>query len=135
MALRAGHERRAAALAKPKIVFIGGSSAVFGIDRGLVERESRRPVLVYGLHAGIGLDLIAEDALRFVSTGDTVVIVPEWFHFEHSPPQVIRLVWLDSVGTEQPGWEREGALRDSSATFVLSGSMPGPSSKHSTGTR
>ncbi len=74
-------DAHAMSIAAPKVIFVGGSNVLFGIDARSLERRLGQPVINYGLHAGIGADLIAEQAAKIVRAGDTVVYVPEWSHF------------------------------------------------------
>jgi hypothetical protein len=71
----------AAAIHQPKIVFIGGSNVRFGVDAAALSRDLGMPVVNYGLHASLGLDVITDRALQCVKPGDIVVIAPELSHF------------------------------------------------------
>ncbi len=78
-------DSRTAALAEtihqPKIVFIGGSNVRFGLDAKAMTRDLNMPVINYGLHASLGLDVITDRALQCVKDGDIVVFSPELSHF------------------------------------------------------
>jgi hypothetical protein len=71
----------AAKIDRPKIVFIGGSNIRFGIDAAAMSRDLGMPVVNYGLHASLGMDVIADRAMQCVKTGDVVVFAPELSHF------------------------------------------------------
>ncbi len=69
-------------LGSPKIVFVGGSNLAFSLDSQKVENELGIPVVNMGLHAGLGLRLMLNEATRSLHAGDIVVIVPEYEHFD-----------------------------------------------------
>jgi hypothetical protein len=71
----------AEAIHQPKIVFIGGSNIRFGVDATALSRDLNMPVINYGQHASLGIDVIADRALHFVNPGDIVVFAPELSHF------------------------------------------------------
>jgi hypothetical protein len=66
---------------QPKIVFIGGSNIRFGLDAAALSRDLHVPVINYGLHASLGMDVIADRAMQCVKPGDIVVFAPELSHF------------------------------------------------------
>jgi hypothetical protein len=66
---------------QPKIVFIGGSNMRFGLDTDGLSRDLHMPVINYGLHASLGMDVIADRAMQCVKPGDIVVFAPELSHF------------------------------------------------------
>jgi hypothetical protein len=71
----------AAAIPGRKVLFVGGSNVRFGVDAVGLSRDLRLPVVNYGLHASLGVDVIAERAAAFVKAGDVVVFAPELSHF------------------------------------------------------
>jgi hypothetical protein len=71
----------AAKIHRPKIVFIGGSNIRFGVDAKAMTRDLGIPVINYGLHASLGMDVIADRAMQCVKPGDIVVFAPELSHF------------------------------------------------------
>jgi len=72
------HER-AASLKSPKIILVGGSNLAFGIDSERIENELGISVANMGLHAGLGLTFMLEEAKTVVEPGDLVVLSPEYF--------------------------------------------------------
>ncbi len=46
-----------------------------------LSRKLGTPVINYGLHAGLGIDVIAERAAQVIKPGDIVVFAPELSHF------------------------------------------------------
>jgi hypothetical protein len=61
----------------PKIVFLGGSSVLFGIDATMVENEIHVPTENFGLHAGMRLDWLLAEGERAVTSGDLLVLALE----------------------------------------------------------
>jgi hypothetical protein len=62
----------------PRIVFIGGSGLIFGLDSTCVESAFGLPVVNAGLHAGLGLQFILRHARTYVRPGDIIIIIPEY---------------------------------------------------------
>ena len=61
-----------------RIVIIGGSNTVFGIDGALIEQELPDYELVnYGLYAGLGTRVMLELAESKLRSGDIVILIPE----------------------------------------------------------
>ena len=78
-----GLRRRASVIVGPKVVIVGGSNVLFGFDAPSMSEAIGCPVIAYGLHAGIGIDVIAERASGIVRLGDIVVYCPELPNFKH----------------------------------------------------
>jgi len=72
----------------PRIVLVGGSSLAFGIDSPTIERELQPGcrVINMGLHAGLGLDFILNEAADGVRQGDVVLLSPGY-----------DVIWFDTV--------------------------------------
>ena len=64
-----------------KVVILGGSNVAFGYDSKLLTDSLNRPVINAGLHAGLGLKFIVDDASRYLKRGDILVLSPEYEHF------------------------------------------------------
>lgn len=60
-----------------KIVVVGGSSVAFGLDSGMLEEITGKPVVNFGLYAALGTRLMLDLSLSGISEGDTVVLAPE----------------------------------------------------------
>ena len=60
-----------------KIIVVGGSSVVFGIDSELIESYAGMPVINFGLYAALGTKLMLDLSLAGIEKGDVVVIAPE----------------------------------------------------------
>jgi hypothetical protein len=65
----------------PKIVLIGGSSMLFGMDSEYLEQRVGIPVVNHGLHGALPLDWLMEVSLKYVKKGDLVVMGLEWPYY------------------------------------------------------
>ena len=73
----------ASSAAGERIIFVGGSNVLFGIDAESLEQELFTTVVAYGLHSGLGADVIADRAAAILRPGDLVVYMPELCQFQH----------------------------------------------------
>jgi len=62
----------------PKIVFVGGSNLLAGLDSKLVKEKLHYNVANMGLYQGFGISFLLEQAKPYINSGDIVVIVPEY---------------------------------------------------------
>jgi hypothetical protein len=62
-----------------RLVLIGGSNLLFGVDSSELQASLGRPVCNFSLHAGLGLEYPLWLALPRLRNGDLVVICPEYF--------------------------------------------------------
>ncbi len=65
----------------PKIIFVGGSNIVYGLDSDLISRKTGLPVINMGLTAALGLKFMLDQVKPYLKRNDLVVIVPEYHHF------------------------------------------------------
>jgi hypothetical protein len=70
----------------PRLIFVGGSNLLFGLDSRLVEAEISMPVVNLGMHAGAGLRFMLNHSQDLVREGDIVVLSPEYAHFYDRSP-------------------------------------------------
>ncbi len=70
----------------PKVLLIGGSSTLFGIDAAGLSVEARRPVINLGLHAGLPLQYHLDLARPLLRRGDTAIVIPEYGHYSADSP-------------------------------------------------
>ncbi len=73
---------QAAALASPKIVFLGGSSTLLSIDAKAVARALDLPAENFGLHASMRLEWLLAEADRMMRSGDALVLVLEHNYYD-----------------------------------------------------
>ena len=111
-AIDAGARARAAGITQPKVLIVGGSNVLFGIHADSLAARIERPVVSYGLHAAMGIDVIAELSTDLIREGDVVVFVPELAGFwaKHIFSPALRGDWLVSHPT---------AIRDPVGSFPL----------------
>lgn len=93
-------QNAAAAISQPKIVLLGGSATLFGLNASMIESELGLPVINGGLHAGIGMASILREGKKMIMPGDTVVIFPEYelLNFgEKNRQQWAAITYLDFI--------------------------------------
>lgn len=69
---------RIQSLPSPKIVFVGGSNAAFGIDSYLIEKQLGRPVVNMALSADVGLPFMLKEVEPFMLRDDLLIVTPEY---------------------------------------------------------
>lgn len=75
-----------------RLLLIGGSNLAFGIDSGLIEEEFNVNVINLGLHAGLGLKFIINEAMSSVKKGDIVLLSLEYPLYDESSQPSIDLI-------------------------------------------
>jgi hypothetical protein len=70
----------AARTPSPRIIFLGGSSGLGGIDSALVQNVTGLPVVNFSLHAGIPADWLLRYA-DIASSGDVLILPFEWEYY------------------------------------------------------
>lgn len=65
----------------PRIIFVGGSNLSFGLNSQMIKDSLKMNPINTGIHAGIGLQYMIENTLRYVKKGDVIVLIPEYEHF------------------------------------------------------
>ncbi|HEY8278685.1 MAG TPA: hypothetical protein VIH99_03630 [Bdellovibrionota bacterium] len=63
---------------KPKILFLGGSATLMGLNAEQVSRELGRPAFNMAKHAGLGLNFYLTEASSVARPGDVIVLIPEY---------------------------------------------------------
>lgn len=61
----------------PRIVLLGGSNILFGLDAAMMEKELGLPVVNFGLHGGMQLDRILQLGGDPTGSGDIILLAPE----------------------------------------------------------
>ena len=68
---------RLKSIKEPKIVFIGGSSLIFGLRSEEIEKATGYPVVDFGLYASLGTTFMMDIAKDYIRQDDIVVLAPE----------------------------------------------------------
>jgi hypothetical protein len=61
-----------------RLIIVGGSNALFGIDGELIERKLHIPTVNYGLHAGLPFGYMLHRVSKKMQPGDTILLDPEY---------------------------------------------------------
>jgi hypothetical protein len=78
MAVMIDKHKRVQEIKGPKIMFVGGSNLAFGLNSEEVENAFSIPVVNMGLHAGLGIDFILNEAAACMKSGDVVFLSVEY---------------------------------------------------------
>lgn len=62
----------------PKIVFVGGSSVMYGIDTNILVNNLPYDIVSLGYYVGIGMDYYYKVIPQYLKSGDIVVLTPEY---------------------------------------------------------
>ncbi|HWP39617.1 MAG TPA: hypothetical protein VNL70_01740 [Tepidisphaeraceae bacterium] len=79
-ALQTKYDRLRSA-ASPRLLLVGSSNLAFSFDSAQIRSELHLEPVNMGLHQGLGLPLLLNQALRNVRQGDVVVLAVEYLHF------------------------------------------------------
>lgn len=66
-----------------KVVYVSGSSGLYGIHARVMTARCRLPVVNFGIHAGLGRRFLLDRAMRALRPGDVVVVGFEYELYEH----------------------------------------------------
>lgn len=72
---------RLASIKEPKLVLIGGSNLAFGLNCKVLEDSLFLSPVNMGLHASIGLCYMMREVEPYLTSGDVLLIVPEYEQF------------------------------------------------------
>lgn len=65
-----------------KVIITGGSNVLFGMRTEQISKKLNIPVYNLGVHAGLGIDFIIDDAKKVLKRGDVVIMPLEYDHFQ-----------------------------------------------------
>lgn len=77
-------EAAAAPASANKIVIIGGSAALFGVEAETVSKNMHMDAFNLATHAGLEIDYLLHRARKNIRSGDIVVLIPEYEHFGYN---------------------------------------------------
>lgn len=86
----------------PRVIILGGSNAVFGIDSQRVARGLAGEPVNVALHAGVGYGVYLELVEAHVRAGDTVVFIPEYELVSGVASETIQAEMLASCPSVRP---------------------------------
>jgi len=69
----------------PRIILVGGSNIAFSVDSEKIQKRFGMLVVNMGLHADVGLRFMLNEVQPALSSGDIIVIFPEYEHFYQIP--------------------------------------------------
>ena len=72
----------------PRLIFMGGSSVAFGTSA----QQMEVPAVNLGLHAGLGVSFMVNEAMELAQKGDVLVVSTEYFLGEGDKPLLAYLV-------------------------------------------
>jgi hypothetical protein len=75
-------DKAASAIAGPKVVFVAGSNVMFGINSESLSAFWDKPVVNYGVHAGLGLAYILARSKQVLAPGDIAILPLEYEFFQ-----------------------------------------------------
>ena len=73
--------QRAASIQQPKLLLVGGSATLFGVQAELIESRLNYPTINLGTHAGLGSAYMLHLVRQAAKPGDTVVLAFEYNTF------------------------------------------------------
>jgi hypothetical protein len=88
----------------PKVILLGGSNVLYGVDSALLEQRLGRPVIDLALQAGIPLTMQMNQVEARLKPGDLIVIIPEYDSYvfpDGLNPSLARLLEVYPKGITQ----------------------------------
>lgn len=65
----------------PRIILVGGSNLSFGINSKTLKDSLKINPINTAIHAGVGLEYMMDNTMRYIQEEDIVIIAPEYNHF------------------------------------------------------
>ena len=90
-----------------KVLFVGGSNVLFGIDSKQFSESTGIPSLNFGFAAGMGPELILDLISNHLSSEDLVVMNWEYEHFRFERSGIIDLTYLNLLMSYQHEFKRK----------------------------
>lgn len=72
----------------PRIILVGGSNLSFGIDSKMIKDSLHLNPINTAIHKEIGLQFMMKDVIRFIQSGDIVLLIPEYDRYYKSKDDV-----------------------------------------------
>lgn len=93
-----------------KLVLIAGSSGLFGVNMQTIEAQTGTPAVNFGVHAGLRLPYMLEQARKVLQAGDIAIIAVEYELF--MPEPIPNEVLVDYVFARDPAYLSRQDLLD-----------------------
>jgi hypothetical protein len=108
--------KRAEAITGPKLLVVGGSSVLFGLNAEEIQRQTGYPTVNLGTHAAFSLAYMFDMTRQVARSGDTVLLVLE-YELYRNDPRILRVstdaIFIDYIVARDPEfvdrlpwWER-----------------------------
>ena len=91
----------------PKVLFVGGSNVLFGVDSKQFSQSTGIPSINFGCAAGMGPELILDLISNHLSSEDLVVMNWEYEHFRFERSGIIDLTSLNLLMSYQHEFKRK----------------------------
>jgi hypothetical protein len=85
----------------PKVLFVGGSNVLFGVDSKQFSQSTGIPSINFGCAAGMGPELILDLISNHLSSEDLVVMNWEYEHFHFERSGLVDLTYLNLLMSYQ----------------------------------
>lgn len=85
----------------PKVLFVGGSNVLFGVDSKQFSESTGIPSINFGCAAGMGPELILDLISNHLSSGDLVVMNWEYENFRFERSGIVDLTYLNLLMSYQ----------------------------------
>ena len=85
----------------PKVLFVGGSNVLFGVDSKQFSESTGIPSLNFGFASGMGPELILDLISKRLSSGDLVVMHWEYGHYHFERSGLVDLTYLNLLMSYQ----------------------------------
>ena len=85
----------------PRVLFVGGSNVLFGVDSKQFSKSTGTPSLNFGFAAGMGPELILHLIKGHLSSGDLIVMNWEYEHFRFERSGIVDLTYLNLLMSYQ----------------------------------
>ncbi len=112
--------RTAESMPGERILIVGGSNASFGTDsRAIHEQLGRHPINL-GLHAGLGLDFMLNEAREVMRPGDVVLLNLEYQHLlmDATDLTIMQLLEYRPQSVEYLTWSQRKRLLDYGLVYL-----------------
>ncbi len=93
-------ENNASNMQSPRILIYGGSDVLFGIDAGHLSQIAGRPAFNMGVHGGVGIASILNQAINISRDDDVVVVLPYLLNMYNPSQFVTRFASAVTYGTD-----------------------------------